>query len=123
MRKASKRSASQSHSMEGYEGHYEDLEGTTVGFESFSADADFAPVFAGLPDGRCQSRHWGVVLKGRLTFRYADHDDVIEAGEAYIATLGHVPSVTAGTELVEFSPSDELAKTMEVVMRTAGDDG
>ena len=41
------------------------LEGTTVGFESYSADADFAPIFTGLPDDRCQSRHWGVVLKGR----------------------------------------------------------
>ncbi len=32
------------------------------------------------------------------------------------ARPGHTPSVSAGTELVEFSPSDELARTMEVTV-------
>lgn len=26
--------------------------------------------FKGLPDDRCQCRHWGVVIKGQVTFRY-----------------------------------------------------
>ena len=36
-------------------------------------------------------------------------------GDAYYAHGGHVPIVEAGTEVVEFSPSGEYAKTMEVV--------
>ena len=30
---------------------------------------------------------------------------------------GHIPQFRAGTEIVEFSPTAELAKTMEVVTR------
>jgi hypothetical protein len=40
-----------------------------------------------------------------------------EGGEAYFAPPGHTPELHAGTELVEFSPSAELERTLEVVMR------
>ena len=40
-----------------------------------------------------------------------------EAGDAYYAPPGHVPVITAGTEIVEFSPTDEYGRTMEVVGR------
>ena len=53
-----------------------------------------------------------------MTYRYEDGStDVVSAGEAYYARLGHVPILTAGTEVIEFSPSVELAKTIEVVTR------
>ena len=55
MAKVSKAGASQTEEMEGFEGHYEDLGGYTVGFETYSADADLAPFFQGLPDDRCQA--------------------------------------------------------------------
>ena len=65
----------------------------------------------------CQARHWGVVLEGTLVFRYTDNsEDVIEAREAYYAPPGHLPLLKAGTRLIEFSPTDELDKTMAVVM-------
>jgi len=32
---------------------------------------------------------------------------------------GHTPVLTAGTEVIEFSPSDKLGETMEVVGRNA----
>ena len=103
--------------MEGFEGRYEDLAGTTVGYETYTQDADPAPLFQGLPDDRCQCPHWGVVLKGTLVYRYADGtEDVVEAGQAYYARPGHLPLFRAGTELVEFSPTDQLAATIEVVM-------
>ena len=117
MAKTSKNAASQVESMKGFEGHYEDLGGHTVGFESYSEDIDGAPWFRGLPDDRCQARHWGVVLKGKVGFRYADHEEIIEAGEAYYASPGHTPLLFAGTEVVEFTPTDELAATMSVVSK------
>jgi hypothetical protein len=43
--------------------------------------------------------------------------ETIEAGEAYFAPPGHTPDLHAGTELVEFSPTAELERTLEVVMR------
>jgi hypothetical protein len=99
------------------EGRYAELGAYTVGFETFRTDADAAPVYRGLPDDRCQSPHWGYVLCGRLTFRYADHDEEYTEGDAYFAPPGHVPAVTAGTEVVEFSPTEEMGRTMEVVAR------
>ena len=97
------------------EGRYEDLGGYTVGFESFRENADGTPLFRGLPDDRCQSPHWGYVVAGRLTFKFADHDETYAAGTAYYAPPGHVPVIEAGTEVVEFSPSGEYERTMEVV--------
>ena len=43
--------------------------------------------------------------------------DEIHEGEAYYTRPGHVPILSAGTEVVEFSPSAELAKTIEVVTK------
>ena len=119
MPKVSSESASTRHEAPGYEGRFEDLGGYTVAFETYSEDADLAPLFAGLPDDRCQCPHWGIVLEGRLTSRYANGEETIEAGEAYFAPPGHTPMLHAGTKVVEFSPSAELERTIEVVMRNA----
>ena len=51
------------------------------------------------------------MLSGRVVVHYEDHDDVIEAGEAYYMAPGHVPEVEAGTEFLMFSPTEELAAT------------
>ena len=115
MPKASAATASQVQDMGVMEGRYEELDGYTVGFESFREPVDATPLFKGLPDDRCQSPHWGYVLRGRVTFRFADRDEVYETGDAYYAPPGHVPVVEAGTDIVEFSPTVEYGKTMEVL--------
>jgi hypothetical protein len=97
------------------EGRYVELGPYTVGFESFRQDADPAALFAGLPDDRCPCPHWGVVQSGKLTIRYADHEETYAAGDAYYAAPGHLPLVFAGTELVEFTPTELLQQTMGVV--------
>jgi hypothetical protein len=98
-------------------GRYGQLDGYTVGFETFLADADATPFFRGLPDDRCQSQHWGYILTGTVTFRFADHEETFEAGDAYYAPPGHIPLVSEGTELVEFSPAEAYAQTMAVLAR------
>lgn len=116
MPKASRTTASESVSLEGYEGSFEDFGPYTVGFETYTADADIAPLFAGLPDDRCQCPHMGYVIKGKLKFTFADGvEETYEAGDAYYAPPGHTPFLYAGSEVVEFSPTTELAQTMEVV--------
>ena len=118
MAKIAAESASQVETMEGFEGRYQDLDGYTVGFETYTADDDPAPLFAGLPDDACQCPPWGVVLEGKLVYRYTDGTvDLVEAGEAYYARPGHTPQFFAGSRVVEFSPTDELGETMEVVFR------
>jgi hypothetical protein len=117
MPKSSRETASQVADMGVMESRSEQLDGYTVEFTTFREDADGTPVFKGLPDDRCQSPHWGYVMRGRLTFRYADRDEVYEAGDAYYAPPGHIPVVTADTEVVEFSPTEEYSRTLEIVAR------
>jgi hypothetical protein len=93
------------------------VDGYTVNFTSFTADVDATPLMKGLPDDRCQCPHWGYVLSGKMTFRYADAEEVFEAGDAFYTPPGHVPSVEAGTEIVQFSPSEELQKTEEAMAK------
>jgi hypothetical protein len=113
--KVSKATAPQTEDIGVLVGRYGELDGYTVGFEEYREDADATPFFKGLPDDRCQSPHWGYVVSGRVTFRYADREESYEAGDAYYAPPGHIPVVTAGTELVEFSPTEEYRATMAVV--------
>jgi hypothetical protein len=118
MPKASKASASESVEVEGYEGHLQNFEGGyTVAFEKYTQDADLAPFFAGLPDDRCQAVHWGYVIKGKLTYKSANGEETFESGDAYYVPPGHTPTLSAGTEVVEFSPTAELQRTLEVVTR------
>lgn len=118
MAKTSRDTAPQVEKMDGFEGRYDDLGGYVAGFERYDADADPGPLFAGLPDDACQCPHWGVVLRGRLTYRYTDGTvDEIGAGEAYYARPGHTPLLYADTEIVEFSPAEALQQTMDVVLR------
>jgi hypothetical protein len=58
------------------------------------------------------------VLSGAVTFRYADGEERIEAGEAFYTPPGHVPVKHApGTQFVLFSPTDELALTEAAIQR------
>lgn len=118
MPKTSKQDATERVAADGYEGHLEELGGYTVAFESYTQDADLAPFFAGLPDDRCQSEHLGFVMKGRVKFTFSDgHEEVYVAGDAYHAPPGHTPMLYAGTEVVEFSPTETLRQTIDVVTR------
>ena len=124
MPKAPKATASDTLAMDGFDGHYEKLEGGyTVGFESYSEESDPAELFNGLPDDRCQSPHWGYVLSGKVDFRYGVREEVYEAGDAYYAPPGHTPLFYAGTEVVEFCPTEAFDETIGVVaenLRAAG---
>ena len=96
----------------------EDLDDYTVNFVTFREDIDHTPLLRGLPDDQCQCPHWGYVIKGKMTFRFGDREEVFEAGDAFYAPPGHVPVHTEpGSEYVQFSPVDELRKTSEVIMR------
>jgi hypothetical protein len=99
------------------EGRYAPLDDYTVSFETFKRDADPAPYFVGLPDDRCQCPHWGVASSGQLTFRWPDREETYVAGDAYYAPPGHLPLVSAGTMIVEFSPTADLEATMAVVQK------
>jgi hypothetical protein len=96
----------------------DELDGYAVNFVTFRADIDATPLLKGLKDDRCQCPHWGYVISGRLTYRYADRDEVYEAGDAFYHPPGHVPvSTEPGTEMVQFSPAHELQETEAAMQR------
>jgi hypothetical protein len=94
---------------------YVELGPYTVGFESFPQDVDPAPLFTGLPDDRCPCPHWGTVVSGQIVFRYADREETFRAGDLYYGAPGHLPLIFAGTEIVEFSPTDTFQQTAAVL--------
>jgi hypothetical protein len=117
MPKVRKGSASQHVELEAFEAHIENFEGGwTIAFESYSEDFDLSPYFGGLPNDQCQAIHMGYVIKGRVAYRSDEGEEVFEAGDAYYVAPGHTPILYAGSEVVEFSPTEELARTMEVVL-------
>jgi len=89
----------------------EDLGGYTVNFVSFAADADLDGPLQALPGGACQCPHWGYVIAGRMRFVFGDHEEIYEAGDAFYQPPGHRPYVDAGTELLQFSPTEKLEET------------
>jgi hypothetical protein len=118
MPKVSRESATQGGDYGAVLDRAEEVEGYTISFVSFRQDIDATPLYKGLPDDRCQCPHWGYVTKGAVTFRYADRDEVIEAGEAFYTPPGHVPvKHEPGTEFVLFSPTEELAVTEAAMKR------
>ncbi len=91
--------------------------GMAIELGSWREEVDASPYFKGLPDDRCQCPHWGYVLQGQLRYKYADHEEVYNAGDAYYAPPGHTPVLGANTEYVEFSPAEPYHQTAEVIER------
>ena len=117
MPKVSKETASETIALDGLEVRLEHLDGGySVCFESHTADGDLEGLFRGLPDDRCQLPRWGYVITGKVAFRLADREETYQAGDAYYVPPGHTPIHYAGAELVEFSPTDTLARTIPVVL-------
>ena len=85
-------------------------------FSAFPAGTDTTPLFKGLPNG-CECPHWGYLFKGRMRVKYADHEEVVTAGEAYYMAPGHKVVMEEDSEMVEFSPKDENRKMMEFASR------
>jgi hypothetical protein len=90
----------------------------TVNFVTIRQDHDLAPMLASLPGGLCHCPHWGVMAKGRMTVRYPDRDEVIEAGDVFYMTPGHTAAAEAGAEFIQFSPTDLLAETEAAIAKS-----
>jgi hypothetical protein len=94
-----------------------ELGGYTVNFVTITQSHDLGPILASLPGGNCSCPHWGYVLKGRIIVRYPDHEEIVEAGDAFFMPPGHAPEAEAGTELIQFSPTEQLAETEAAIAK------
>jgi hypothetical protein len=52
-----------------------------------------------------------------MTVSYADREEGIAPGEGFYVTPGHTPAAIAGTEFVQFSPTDQLAFSEAVMAK------
>lgn len=69
------------------------------------AGTDMGPVLEGLPDDRCPSPHWGLVLEGAITVEQADGTkETTKAGEAYHWPAGHTAVTEDGVVFLEVGP-------------------
>jgi hypothetical protein len=116
MPKVSRESAKQVRDFGVAEDRSGEFGGYSVSFVSIRETHDLAAMLKGLPGDACQCPHWGYVFKGRLTWRYGDHEEVFEAGDAFYVPPGHAPEAEAGSEFVQFSPSEELHATEAAMM-------
>ena len=118
MLKVSRESAEHVESHGPVEDRHQDGDGYTINFLSFGTDVDATPLLKGMPGDQCQCPHWGYVIAGRVSFRFEDREESFEAGDAFFTPPGHVPvKHEPGSEVVMFSPAEELHKTESVMMR------
>ena len=93
------------------------VDGYEISFLDLRESTDLSPLLRGLPDDRCTCPHWGYVTAGQISFTFADHVEVCEAGDAFYVPPGHTPAATAGTSFVLISPAEEMARVNEVIER------
>lgn len=94
----------------------EEWGGLLVRHLTLPAGADFTPLFVGLPGDRCQCAHWGYVLAGSITVRFADGaEETSSAGDLYYWPGGHTGWTDEGVTFLEFSPADDLRPVLEHV--------
>ena len=95
----------------------QEVDGYAINFIRFAVDIDSTPLLKGLPDDRCPCPHWGYVFKGRVTYTFADRDEVHEAGDAFYVDGGHLQRAAAGTEYLQFSPAVELRAVSDAIAK------
>jgi hypothetical protein len=84
------------------------LDDYTVNFVTIRQEHSLAELLRGLPGDSCPCPHWGYLFAGKITVTYPDRVETYHAGDAFLMSPGHVPAAAAGTEFVQFSPTDQL---------------
>ena len=73
-----------------------------------AAGTDISPLLQGLNGDLCQSPHWGYVMKGKLTIRFADGlQEAADGNDLFYWPPGHTVKAETDTEMVMFSPQHE----------------
>lgn len=80
-----------------------------VRYARLPAGTDMGPVLTGLPDDRCPSPHWGMVLEGSVHLLHADGtEELARAGEAYHWPAGHTAWTDEPVAFLEIGPVAEM---------------
>lgn len=99
------------------EDRHGEIDGYVISFVTFRATVDNAPLLKGLPDDKCHCPHWGYVVKGEIGWVVNGVEETYKAGDAFYVRDAHTQTAIAGSEMVQFSPADELAETEAVMQK------
>ncbi|MFB1062819.1 cupin domain-containing protein [Natrinema sp. H-ect4] len=87
-----------------------------------SAGTDLTPLLEGLQDDTCQCPHWGYVIDGAISVRYADGSEAVDnAGDLVYWPPGHTLWVDEDTEFILFSPHEEHTDVFEHMAAKMGE--
>ena len=89
----------------------------TVTYERWQGPQDLSSLHRGLPNDRCQSPHWGYLLRGQLRVLFPDKEKVIQSGQAFYLAPDHSLIVNQDAEVIHFSPKGSYELTVEAIKR------
>lgn len=95
--------------------------GSITGYTEISAEfftmkkgTDIAPLLESLPEGACNSPHWGYMLEGAVTVHYTNGtEEVTTAGDVFYWPPGHSVRVDEDASFVLFSPTEDHARVLD----------
>lgn len=91
------------------ETRYIELGDMAIRHAKVPAGTDLGPVLVGLPDDRCPSPHWGIILEGSIQLEHADGSkETARAGEVYYWPAGHTAHTDEGAVFIEVGPIDPM---------------
>ena len=70
------------------------------------------PLFAGLPDDRCQCGHWGYIISGTMRVHGREGARDFDAGELYYWEPGHNLEAVTDAEYVEITRTEDYDALM-----------
>ena len=89
-----------------------DFDGLAMCLIRLDAGVRTDPLFAGLPDDRCQCAHWGYIMRGTMRVHDADGARDYVAGETYYWQPGHNLEAVTDTEYLEITRSEHYDALM-----------
>ena len=89
-----------------------DFDGLAMCLIRLDAGLRTDPLFAGLPDDRCQCGHWGYIISGTMRVHSAEGARDYGAGESYYWEPGHNLEAVEDAEYLEITKSADYDALM-----------
>ena len=96
----------------------QDYDGLAICLIRLEAGVRTDPLFAGMPDDRCQCAHWGHIMSGTMRVHGAEGARDYTAGESYYWAPGHNLEAVTDAEYLEITRSEETTASWATAGRS-----